>query len=73
MRSISCSLVNRIIPIEAKSSERVTCSDGRSIETFMAEHSQVAHVGLVVYPGKEIVELRKNVWGVPDWYLFASL
>ena len=62
-----------IIPIEAKSSERVTGSDGRSIETFMAEHSQVAHVGLVIYPGKEIVELRKNVWGIPDWYLFGSL
>ena len=58
-----------IIPIEAKSSERVTAADGRSVETFMAEHRDAAKVGLVVYPGDEVIELRRNVWGVPDWYL----
>ncbi|ABQ27659.1 ATP-binding protein [Geotalea uraniireducens] len=62
-----------IIPIEAKSSERVTSTDARSVEMFLAEHPKAAHVGLVVYPGNEIVELRKNVWGVPDWYLFGAL
>jgi len=61
-----------IIPLEIKFSERVTSSDGRSVATFLAEHPQAAHVGLVVYPGDEIVELRKNVWGVPDWYLLGS-
>lgn len=40
---------------------------------MFAEHPQAAHVGLVVYPGDEVVELRKNVWGVPDWYLLGSL
>ncbi|MBC7963754.1 MAG: hypothetical protein H7Y05_12500 [Steroidobacteraceae bacterium] len=24
---------------------------------------------MVVYPGYEVVGLRRNVWGVPDWYL----
>ena len=62
-----------IIPIETKSSERVTGYDGRSVETFLAEHSKAARIGLVVYPGNEIVELRKNVWGVPDWYLLGAL
>ncbi|MBV5305750.1 MAG: ATP-binding protein [Desulfobulbaceae bacterium] len=62
-----------IIPIEAKSSERVTAADGRSVETFMAEHPDAAKVGLVVYPGDEVVELRRNVWGVPDWYLLGAL
>jgi uncharacterized protein len=62
-----------IIPIEAKASERVSSTDGRSVETFLAEHPKAAKVGLVVYPGDEIVELRKNVWGVPDWYLFGAL
>lgn len=41
--------------------------------TLKAEHPQAAHVGLVVYPGYEVVELRKNVWGVPDWYLLGTL
>ena len=62
-----------IIPIEAKSSERVTSADGRSVETFLAEHPKAGKIGLVVYPGDEIVELRKNVWGVPDWYLLGAL
>ncbi len=62
-----------IIPIEAKASERVSSADGRSVETFLTEHPKAAKVGLVVYPGDEIVELRKNVWGVPDWYLFGAL
>ena len=60
-----------IIFIEAKSSERVTAADGRSVETFMSEHPDAAKVGLVVYPGDEVVELHRNVWGVPDWYLLG--
>jgi predicted AAA+ superfamily ATPase len=62
-----------IIPIEVKSSERVTSSDGRNVETFLNEHPKAAKTGVVVYPGKEIIELRRNVWGVPDWCLFGAL
>jgi hypothetical protein len=39
----------------------------------MAEHPEAAKVGLVLYPGDEVVELRWNVWGVPDWYLLRAL
>jgi predicted AAA+ superfamily ATPase len=62
-----------IIPIEVKSSERVTSSDGRNVETFLTEHPKAAQTGLVIYPGNEMIELRKNVWGVPDWYLLGAL
>jgi predicted AAA+ superfamily ATPase len=62
-----------ILPIETKSSERVTSADGRSVETFLAEHPKTAKVGLVVYRGDEVVELRRNVWGIPDWYLLGAL
>ena len=62
-----------IIPIETKSAERVTSADARSVETFLAEHPKATHVGLVVYAGDEVVELRRNVWGVPDWYLLGAL
>jgi len=62
-----------VIPIETKSSERVTSADARGVETFLTEHPKAAGVGLVVYPGNEVVELRRNVWGVPDWYLLGAL
>ena len=62
-----------IIPIEVKASERVSSADARGVETFLIEHPQAAHVGLVIYAGDEVIELRKNVWGVPDWYLFGAL
>lgn len=62
-----------IIPNETKSSERVTSADARSVETFLTEHPKAAQVGLVVYPGDETVELRRNVRGIPDWYLLGAL
>lgn len=62
-----------ILPIEVKSSQRVTAVDGRSVETFMVGHPDVAKIGLVVYPGDDVVELRRNVWGVPDWYLLGGI
>jgi hypothetical protein len=62
-----------IIPIEIKSSERVTAADGRSVAAFLAEHPKAARVGLVVYPGDEIAEIRERVWAVPDWYLLGAL
>lgn len=61
-----------ILPIECKSSQRVTAADGRSVATFLAEHPKAGPVGLVVYPGTEMAEIRKGVWAIPDWYLFGS-
>lgn len=62
-----------IIPVECKSSQRVTSADGRSVEKFLAEYPKVGRVGLVIYPGDEMAEVRKNVWAVPDWYLLTGL
>lgn len=62
-----------IVPIESKSTQRVSSADGKSVETFIKEHPNMARIGLVVYPGDEVVELRRNVWGVPDWYLLGGL
>ena len=61
-----------IVPVESKASERVSSADGRSVATFLTEHPKTARVGLVVYRGDEVVEIRKNVWGVPDWYLLGA-
>lgn len=62
-----------IIPIECKASQRVTSADGRSVEKFLTEHPRAGQVGLVIYPGNDMAEIRKNVWAVPDWYLLAAL
>ncbi|OGR00350.1 MAG: hypothetical protein A2505_08465 [Deltaproteobacteria bacterium RIFOXYD12_FULL_55_16] len=62
-----------IIPIETKSSKQVTAADGRSVAAFLSEHRRAAKVGLVIYAGDEMVEIRKNVWGVPDWHLFGAV
>jgi predicted AAA+ superfamily ATPase len=61
----------RILPIEAKSHDQVTGSDGRNMECFLKEYESMASTGLVVYPGRDFVEIRKNIWAIPDWYLFA--
>jgi hypothetical protein len=60
-----------ILPIEAKANEKVSAADGRSIESFLKDHPGVSTLGLVVYKGRDVVEIRKNIWAVPDWYLLA--
>jgi len=61
-----------VLPIEVKLSSKVAYADGRSIETFMRDHKNLAPMGIIVYSGKEIAEIRKNIWAVPDWLLFGG-
>lgn len=61
-----------ILPIEVKSSDKATYADGRNLESFMADHKRDVPFGVVVYRGKELSEIRKNIWAVPDWFLFAG-
>jgi predicted AAA+ superfamily ATPase len=62
-----------LLPIEVKDRERVSSADGRGLETFLAEHPRSARIGLVVYPGRDLAEIRKRVWAMPDWYLFGGI
>ena len=62
---------NRLLPIEAKCQERAFAADGRSLEAFLKSHRKSSPLGLIVYPGREIGEVRQNIWAVPDWYLFS--
>ncbi len=61
----------QILPIEAKASEKVLAADGRALELFMDQHRKACSLGLVVYPGRTLLEIRKNIWAVPDWFLFG--
>ena len=60
-----------ILPIETKAHEKVSPADGRSLESFLRDHPKTSTLGLVVYKGRDVVEIRKNIWAVPDWYLLA--
>ena len=61
-----------LLPIEAKSSERVTYAEGRHLEAFLREYRKEAPLGIVVYPGRELLQIRQNIWAIPDWFLFGS-
>jgi len=63
---------DRILPIEARSQERAFATDGRSLEAFLKSHRKSSPIGLIVYPGREIGEVRKNIWAIPDWCLFSG-
>ncbi|MCX5806178.1 MAG: ATP-binding protein [Proteobacteria bacterium] len=62
-----------ILPVEVKSSTKAAYADGRSLESFMHDNDQIAPLGLIAYKGKTIIEVRKNIWAVPDWFLFGGL
>jgi predicted AAA+ superfamily ATPase len=62
-----------ILPIEAKDSDKVSYADGRHLESFISTHKKTSYVGIVVYRGREIKEIRTNIWAIPDWYLFGGV
>lgn len=61
----------KIIPVEVKSSDKVNHTDGRSVELFMNEHKKNSHLGLIIYRGGQVSEIRKDIWAVPDWAIFG--
>lgn len=61
-----------IVPIEVKASDNVSYADGRNLESFMAEQKRTAPLGIIVYHGKELRMVRKNIWAVPDWALLGA-
>lgn len=63
---------DRLLPIEVKSSDKVGRQDAASIEGFMKEYGKTCDIGIVVYRGDDIVEVRKDIWAVPDWALFGN-
>lgn len=61
----------KIMPVEVKSSEKVNYADGRNVELFMNEHKKNCPLGLIIYHGHQVSEVRKNIWAVPDWAVFG--
>jgi len=61
-----------ILPIEVKTTMNPNKSDARNIYRFMKEHApKNTEFGLIIYPGKNIVEIKKNIYAIPDWFIFS--
>jgi predicted AAA+ superfamily ATPase len=60
-----------LLPIEVKSHDRVSAADGQNLGAFLKERASIP-LGLVIYPGREFVEIRPRIWALPDWYLFGE-
>ena len=57
----------RLLPVEVKSSARVTTSDAAGLETFLDEYGDGADGGLLLYGGDETFPLTRRVWAAPWW------
>jgi predicted AAA+ superfamily ATPase len=62
-----------ILPVEVKAAEKVSYADGRSLEHFIAEHKKTSPSGIIIYRGKDLYQIRKDIWAIPDWYLFGGI
>ncbi|OGF58637.1 MAG: hypothetical protein A2Y62_11555 [Candidatus Fischerbacteria bacterium RBG_13_37_8] len=63
----------QIIPIEIKFSQVISSTDARNVISFLEEYQHLASTGIIVYPGKEMHQVVKNVWAIPDWFLFVEI
>jgi predicted AAA+ superfamily ATPase len=62
---------NNLIPIEVKSGINVDNKSARNIKKFLNEFSTEAKLGLIIYKGKEIKQIEKNIIAIPFWFIFS--
>lgn len=67
---------NTLLALEIKASQNVHPRSVSSLSTLLDQTSgpdkAQKRLGLVVYRGTEIRQLRQNIWAVPDWLLFGG-
>lgn len=56
--------MDKVIPIEVKSSTNVTFMDTVSLRAFLKEHPE-SQVGVLVYTGKKVFHVASNIIAVP--------
>ncbi len=73
-REIDLLLVNgdRVIPIEIKSSERVSNRDTRHLRDVEEVTGLRCELGLVVYRGREVIQLDQRNWAIPEAILLGT-
>ncbi|MCI0588085.1 MAG: ATP-binding protein [Planctomycetes bacterium] len=64
-----------VVGIECRASSRAHVSDARPLASFLGDifRGPGRRLGLVVYRGREVAELERHVWAVPDWILFGPV
>lgn len=63
---------NGILTIEVKNREQVSRSDLRSMKRVACELGDRWLGGLVLYRGREVVEMEPGFWAVPSWRFFGA-
>lgn len=56
----------KIVPLEITFSQVVSSTDARNMVSFLEEYRQLASTGIIIYPGKEMHLVMKNIWAIPD-------
>ncbi len=68
---------NSLLAIEVKASQNVHPGSVRNMSALLDQETYIdksGHtLGLVIYRGTEIRQLRQNIWAVPDWLLFGGI
>ena len=64
---------SKAVAVEIKSGKRVHPRDARHLRDLEALTGLANTLGLVVYRGREVVQLAERVWAVPDTLLFGPL
>jgi uncharacterized protein len=62
---------DKLLPLEVKFSANADSHDGRGLDIFLREHKN-APAGIIIYRGREFEEVRRDIWAVPDWFLFTG-
>ena len=62
---------DKLLPLEVKFSANADSRDGRSLDIFLREHKN-APAGIIIYRGREFEEVRRDIWAIPDWFLFTG-
>lgn len=57
----------RVLPVEVKSSRRVSPSDARGLEAFLDEYHDLADGGLLLHAGTEVFPVTRRVLAAPWW------
>jgi len=55
----------QLIPIEVKWSERISLRDVTGLRIFLSDFREEAPWGLVLYRGKQLLRLQRNLFLVP--------
>ena len=67
---------NSLIAMEVKASQHAHPGNASNLSTLLDQTADMdkakKRLGLVIYRGTEIRQLRQNIWAVPDWLLFGG-